>query len=259
MVNLCPGSGGPAEPWTAPRTRGPSGEEAFFVLDPPPMASRTDTHLPPDPDPEATLSRPPEPARSGGPALQRIAVVVNGNAKSVTAEVIETLDQILDSGDLFVSRSVEESEGIARILVDRGYETILTGGGDGTFTVVVTSVVNEAKRRNAPLPRFGLLRLGTGNSLAWVLGASGAGEKGSGGFRGLVRRLAFHDGPAHGLHMARARALRGARAWDLRPGVVSPCSRAYLCWRWLPWAAAEARRHAPPRLRSRPRSPRTPW
>src|SRR5881394_1362343 len=61
----------------------------------------------------------------------RIAVVVNGNAKSVTAEVIETLDQILDSGDLFVSRRVEESEAIARTLVDRGYSTILTGGGDG--------------------------------------------------------------------------------------------------------------------------------
>src|SRR5437762_5158158 len=86
----------------------------------------------------------------------RLAVVVNGNAKSVTAEVIETLDQILDSGDLFVSRRVEESEGIARTLVDRGYGTILTGGGDGTFTVVVTAVVKEARRRNAPIPRFGL-------------------------------------------------------------------------------------------------------
>ncbi len=81
----------------------------------------------------------------------RIAVVVNGNAKSVTAEVIETLDQILDTGDLFISRRVEESEAIARTLVDRGYGTILTGGGDGTFTVVVTSVVAEARRRGAVL------------------------------------------------------------------------------------------------------------
>src|SRR6187200_34871 len=114
----------------------------------------------------------PASARKGTGLSDRIAVVVNGNAKSVTAEVIETLDQILDSGDLFVSRRVEESEAIARTLVDRGYETILTGGGDGTFTVVVTAVVNEARRRGATLPRFGLLRLGTGNSLAWVLGAS---------------------------------------------------------------------------------------
>ncbi len=50
----------------------------------------------------------PPPSIPPRPATDRIAVVVNGNAKSVTAEVIETLDQILDSGDLFVSRRVEE-------------------------------------------------------------------------------------------------------------------------------------------------------
>src|SRR5262245_2511476 len=123
------------------------------------------------------------------PATDRIAVVVNGNAKSVTAEVIETLDQILDSGDLFVSRRVEESEGIARALVERGYGTILTGGGDGTFTVVVTAVVKEARRRGVPLPRFGLLRLGTGNSLAWVLGSSRSGDKGPRARRALAADL----------------------------------------------------------------------
>jgi len=127
-------------------------------------------------------------------ADQRIAVVVNGNAKSVTAEVIETLDQILDSGDLFVSRRVEESEGIARILVERGYGTILTGGGDGTFTVVVTAVVREARRRDAPIPRFGLLRLGTGNSLAWVLGASRSGSSAGRGLAVDLQRLRAEAG-----------------------------------------------------------------
>ena len=42
------------------------------------------------------------------PPSQRIAVVVNGNAKSVNDEVIDTLDQILTAGELFVSRRVEE-------------------------------------------------------------------------------------------------------------------------------------------------------
>ena len=59
-------------------------------------------------------------------------------------------------------------------LVARGYGTVLTGGGDGTFTVMVTEVVHEARRCGKPLPRFGLLKLGTGNSLAWVVGAQGA-------------------------------------------------------------------------------------
>lgn len=148
-------SGGPGAGSAAPDSGAPSTE--------PPPGGAADSRAP---------------ARALGP---RIAVVVNGNAKSVTAEVIATLDQILDSGDLFVSRRVEDSEAIAHTLVDRGYGTILTGGGDGTFTVVVTAVVNEARRRGAPLPRFGLLRLGTGNSLAWALGASRSGSRGGAG------------------------------------------------------------------------------
>jgi diacylglycerol kinase family enzyme len=106
------------------------------------------------------------------PARERIAVVVNGNAKSVTHEVISTLDQILLGGDLFVSRRLEDATEIAQTVVNRGYGTVLTGGGDGTFTVMVSEVVREAKAKGRELPRFGLLKLGTGNALAWVVGAS---------------------------------------------------------------------------------------
>ncbi|MGE3674528.1 MAG: diacylglycerol kinase family protein [Polyangiaceae bacterium] len=118
--------------------------------------------------------------RASAAAGERIAVVVNGNAKSVNDEVISTLDQILKGGDLFVSRRLEEGQEIARTLVSRGYGTVLTGGGDGTFTVMVTEVVREARRQGKPLPRFGLLKLGTGNALAWVVGASKARRKGKG-------------------------------------------------------------------------------
>ncbi len=112
------------------------------------------------------------------PPSDRIAVVVNGNARSVTGDVISTLDQILKGGDLFVSRRVEESADIARTIVNRGYGTVLTGGGDGTFTTVVTEVIREARRQDRALPRFGLLKLGTGNALSWVVGASKAKGRG---------------------------------------------------------------------------------
>jgi diacylglycerol kinase family enzyme len=105
---------------------------------------------------------------------RRICVIVNGNAKSVTAEVLATLDEILDAGDLFISRSVEEGAKFAETVIDRGYGTVLTGGGDGTFTSVVTQVVRAARKRGVKPPRFGLLRLVTGNSLSWVVGASDA-------------------------------------------------------------------------------------
>src|SRR6266436_3496125 len=106
------------------------------------------------------------------PPSERIAVVVNGNAKRVNDEVIDTLDQILSAGELFISRRVEEGRYIARTLVERGYGTVLLGGGDGTFTVMVSDIVREARRQGKAPPRFGLLRLGTGNALAWVIGAS---------------------------------------------------------------------------------------
>lgn len=109
-------------------------------------------------------------------AEARIAVVVNGNAKSVNEDVISSIDQILRGGDLFVSRHIREAEDIARIVVDRGYGTVLTGGGDGTFTVMVTEVVKAANAAGKSPPRFGLLKLGTGNALAWVVGASPLGK-----------------------------------------------------------------------------------
>src|SRR5262252_7903852 len=97
-------------------------------------------------EPPPTTERP----RSVPAATDRIAVVVNGNARSVTNEVISTLDQILLGGDLFVSRRLEEGPELARTVINRGYGTVLTGGGDGTFTAVVTDVVREAKRQGKP-------------------------------------------------------------------------------------------------------------
>jgi diacylglycerol kinase family enzyme len=111
-------------------------------------------------------------------------VVVNGNAKQVTDDLVSILDQIVQSGDLFVSRSLDEGRDIARMIVARGYPTVITGGGDGTFTQMVTFVAQEADRQGRAAPRFGMLRLGTGNALAWVLGAQ------SGKKNGVVTDLA---------------------------------------------------------------------
>lgn len=108
----------------------------------------------------------------------RVAVVVNGNAKQVTDDLVDILDQIVQSGDLFVSRSLAEATEIARTIVRRGYPTVLTGGGDGTFVQMATRITEEARRIGARRPRFGLLRLGTGNALAWVLGAQSPRHRG---------------------------------------------------------------------------------
>ena len=107
----------------------------------------------------------------------RVAVVLNGNARQVTDELVESFDQLVGSGDLFLSRSLDEAQGIALEIVEAGYPVVLTGGGDGTFVQMVTAITKEARSRNQEPPRFGLLKLGTGNSLAWALGA-GTSHKG---------------------------------------------------------------------------------
>lgn len=123
------------------------------------------------------------------PAGARYAVVVNGNAKGVNSRVITSLDQVMSSEDLFLSECPEDSPGIARTLIERGYGTVLSGGGDGTFTSLVTQVKDEAERRLRPLPRFAPLKLGTGNSLAWAMGVRGS--KGR-ALQEDVRRLGTH-------------------------------------------------------------------
>lgn len=108
----------------------------------------------------------------------RVAVVVNGNARQVTDDLVKVLDQLIQSGDLFVSRDLDEGKQIAATIVARGYPTVLTGGGDGTFTQLVTWCRRESDRTGLPMPRFGLLKLGTGNALAWVLGAQSSRSRG---------------------------------------------------------------------------------
>lgn len=111
---------------------------------------------------------------------------MNGNAKQVTAELVGALHQIVEAGDLYVSRTLEEGEEMAERIVAHGYHTVLSGGGDGTFSQVVTWIVDRCEAENKPLPRFGMLKLGTGNGLAWVLGAQG-GRKPKAVFADLAR------------------------------------------------------------------------
>ena len=132
----------------------------------------------------------------------RVAVVLNGNARQVTDELVESFDQLVGSGDLFLSRSLDEAQGIALEIVESGYPVVLTGGGDGTFIQMVTSISKEARGRNQEPPSFGLLRLGTGNSLAWALGA-GTSRKGV--FADLARLR--HDSAHRDVRLIEAQGL----------------------------------------------------
>jgi len=123
-------------------------------------------------------------------ATDRVAVIINKNAKQVDDRVAKKLAQKVPSADFFYSRTLEEAESFARHIVQRGYGTVLCGGGDGTLVNVVNHVCRYVEEANdwriqrarhfgdvqslLPYPEFGILKLGTGNGLSAVVGASAA-------------------------------------------------------------------------------------
>jgi diacylglycerol kinase family enzyme len=123
---------------------------------------------------------------------ESVAVLLNANAKSVSEGLRRELENFVPSRDLFFSRSFDDARRIARTVLDRGYRTVLTGGGDGTFVGFVNCFYEQAilgaqarigssgaalklapvSGRALRLPRIGVLKLGTGNAVADFAGAS---------------------------------------------------------------------------------------
>jgi len=99
------------------------------------------------------------------------AVLLNGNARHVNAQVRRSLERVVPPEDLFLSHSEEEARAIADTVVARGYQTVFAGGGDGTFVGWVNRILDSAERSRVPAPAFGVLALGTGNAVAEVVGA----------------------------------------------------------------------------------------
>lgn len=123
------------------------------------------------------------------PSSHRVAVLLNANAKSVSEGLKRELENFVPPEDLFYSRCFEDARGIARSVLDRGYGTVLTGGGDGTFVGYVNCLFEEAMAPSfgsgsaalkvsprpahlVRIPRIGALKLGTGNAVADFSGAS---------------------------------------------------------------------------------------
>jgi diacylglycerol kinase family enzyme len=120
---------------------------------------------------------PPRPRLA--PARDRqVAVVLNANARAVNEKAVRWVSRVVPERDLFVSRTLEEGEEIAQILVERGYDAVLWGGGDGTFAAGMRSVLRAASEQGKRMPEMGVVRLGTGNAMADAIGAGPASEKG---------------------------------------------------------------------------------
>ena len=105
----------------------------------------------------------------------KVAVLLNANARQVNDRTLRALSHVVSPEDLFVSRSEIDARRIAQTVVERRYDTVFCGGGDGTFVTFATEIIRQHKRSPMPrarIPRFGVLRLGTGNGLATFVHAS---------------------------------------------------------------------------------------
>lgn len=107
----------------------------------------------------------------------RVAVVLNANAKRVTGKVLESFERIVPKENLFFSRSLEEATAIAAAIIDRRFDLVLAGGGDGTIVNTMNSLLRAADDASIglhrpALPDIGVLKLGTGNGLGCMTGAA---------------------------------------------------------------------------------------
>jgi diacylglycerol kinase family enzyme len=110
-------------------------------------------------------------AHSTRHAPEHTAVLLNANAKQVSTRVRDALSGMVPAESLFFSRDRDDAHRIADAVVSRGFGTVFTGGGDGTFVSWVNHILDRAETASAPTPRFGVLALGTGNAVAEMVGA----------------------------------------------------------------------------------------
>lgn len=127
-------------------------------------------------------------SRCGAPKSGRTAVLLNANAKRVTSRLMSKAAALVPEDELFCTHTFEEARQAAQRIIGEGFSMLFTGGGDGTFMGTLGELRKVIAQRQseglpAAMPKFGILKLGTGNALASLCNASG----GSGVFEDIRR------------------------------------------------------------------------
>lgn len=137
---------------------------------------------------------------------RRVAVLLNRNAQGVRPSVLRRAAALIEARDLFVTGSREEAREAARAMIARGAEVVCVGGGDGTFIQAAGDLLAEAAIAGCDPPMLLPLRLGSGNAIADVAGASANSARGlredlarasRGGAGRVLRLLRVDEQPAH--------------------------------------------------------------
>ena len=119
----------------------------------------------------------------------KVGILLNAHAGKMRPRIAEALAEVVGKENVHFSKSELDARRLARLALEKRYETVYLGGGDGTIACFVSELVNVASHNltsyglRYTLPRLGLLKLGTGNALAAYLGI----EEGPTSFRELAK------------------------------------------------------------------------
>lgn len=150
-------------------------------------------------------------ASASSDAGARIAVILNGNAKKVTQRYADTLKALAGPHcDVFMTTSMSHADFVVQSVVDDAYDLVITGGGDGTVLHTIDTVLRRIERREySHCPRFAVLRLGTGNAIAYYLGSEDPKDNLLGLDEATVQPLYLFAANGH-------RSTFGGFGWDAR-------------------------------------------
>lgn len=105
------------------------------------------------------------------PFAGRTAFLLNANARAVSPRVARRLLDMVPEGDLFFSRSIEDAKSFLLTILRRGYDRLFVGGGDGTIVFALNEIRRLCDEHGFAAPEMGVLKLGTGNAMAYLLGS----------------------------------------------------------------------------------------
>ena len=86
-----------------------------------------------------------------------VAVLLNRNARRVTAATAMRAAEVVGDENLFDSHSLEQADSMCREIVQRGYGTVVCGGGDGTLIGTYNAIRRYVRETNAAHGTFSAL------------------------------------------------------------------------------------------------------
>lgn len=106
--------------------------------------------------------------------MRPFAVAVNMKARKVRKTTLDIISKHVDVEDVYVTQTVEQSDESLDEIIKKRYPLVMCGGGDGTAMRIIEQIRKKVDALNAAggdydIPRFGLLKLGTGNGWAGLL------------------------------------------------------------------------------------------